>query len=94
MESASSGLIAGINAYRLATEKETVVLPQCTMIGSLSRYISDENVEDFQPMGANFGVLPSLENRPRDKALRGEMYAQRSLDSLDKFILDNDINGV
>lgn len=94
MESASSGLLAGINAYRLASGKETVVLPMCTMIGSLSRYISDENVVDFQPMGANFGVLPALLNRPRDKALRGEMYAQRSLESLDKFIFDNDINGV
>lgn len=91
MESASSGLIAGINAYKVASGKDTVVLPETTMIGSLSRYISDENVKDFQPMGANFGVLPPLEDRPRDKALRGSMYAQRSLDSLDKFIKDFDI---
>lgn len=91
MESASSGLMAGINAYLRATDKDTVTLPCDTMIGSLSRYISDESVDDFQPMGANFGVLPALSDRPRDKALRGAMYAQRSLDSLSKFINDKDI---
>ena len=91
MESASSGLMAGINAYLRATEKDTVTLPCNTMIGSLSRYISDESVDDFQPMGANFGVLPALLDRPRDKALRGAMYAQRSLCSLSKFINDKDI---
>lgn len=91
MESASSGLIAGVNAYMTLMGKDTVVLPEVTMIGSLSRYISDESVVDFQPMGANFGVLPDLENRPRDKALRGEAYAERSLLSLDEFIKDNAI---
>ncbi len=89
MESASSGLVAGINAFLLASGKNTVVFPEFSMIGSLSRYISDESVVDFQPMGANLGVLPPLENRPRDKKLRGAMYAQRSLDSLDNFIKDN-----
>lgn len=91
MESASSGLIAGINAYLTACGKKTIVLPEYTMIGSLSRYISDETVKDFQPMGANFGVLPQLENRPRDKAERGAAYAQRAISSLDLFIKDNDI---
>ena len=91
MESAASGLIAGINAYRVIVNTDTVVLPEDTMIGALSHYISDESVVDFQPMGANFGVLPDLENRPREKALRGEAYAQRSLLSLDKFIKDNAI---
>lgn len=91
MESASSGLIAGINAYLTACGKKTIVLPEYTMIGSLSRYISDETVNNFQPMGANFGVLPQLENRPRDKAERGAAYAQRAISSLDLFIKDNDI---
>ena len=91
MESASSGLLAGINAYLYACGKDTVVLPECTMMGALSRYIGDESVKDFQPMGANFGVLPPLEDRPRDKALRGEMYASRALDSLDAFIVDNNL---
>ncbi len=88
MESASSGLMAGINAYLRLGGKETIVLPEYTMIGSLCRYISDESVKDFQPMGANFGVLPALVDRPRDKALRGAAYAQRALDSLDIFISD------
>ncbi len=91
MESASSGLLAGINAYRRLKGKETIVLPDCTMIGSLSRYISDGSVDDFQPMGANFGILPPLDDRPRDKALRGNMYAQRALDCLDKYIKDKEI---
>lgn len=91
MESASSGLIAGINAYLLSIGKQPLVLPKYTMIGSLSRYISNESVTDFQPMGANFGVLPELVDRPRDKALRGAMYARRSLESLDQFIKENEI---
>lgn len=91
MESASSGLVAGINAYRKVTGDSTVVLPDVTMIGALSSYISDETVVDFQPMGANFGVLPELQNRPRDKALRGEMYAERSLGALKEFIDDKHI---
>lgn len=91
MESVSSGLIAGINAYLLSIGKQPLVLPEYTMIGSLSRYISNESVTDFQPMGANFGVLPELVDRPRDKALRGAMYARRSLESLDQFIKENEI---
>ncbi len=91
MESASSGLLAGINAYRIACGLETIKLPSVTMMGSLSSYISDKGVVDFQPMGANFGVLPELIDRPRDKKLRGTMYAQRSLECLDEFIVDNNI---
>lgn len=91
MESASSGLIAGINAYLVAAQKETVKLPACTMIGALSGYISDESVVDFQPMGANFGVLPELADRPREKAARGVMYSSRALECLDEFIKDKGI---
>ncbi|MBQ3417196.1 MAG: methylenetetrahydrofolate--tRNA-(uracil(54)-C(5))-methyltransferase (FADH(2)-oxidizing) TrmFO [Ruminococcus sp.] len=84
MESASSGLMAGINAACRAMGEETVILPKETMIGALSRYISDDSVKDFQPMGANFGILPELADRPRDKALRGQAYADRSLYSLEE----------
>lgn len=91
MESAASGLVAGVNAYRVVNGLSTLSLPDVTMIGSLSRYISDVNVTDFQPMGANFGVLPPLDNRPRDKSLRGAMYAQRALCALDEFIKENNI---
>ena len=70
MESAASGIMAGINAYRYLTGKPEVVLPPETMIGALSRYISDKSVTDFQPMGASFGLLPPLEEMIRDKKTR------------------------
>jgi methylenetetrahydrofolate--tRNA-(uracil-5-)-methyltransferase len=86
MESASSGIFAGINASRLFSGKETVLMPETTMIGCLSRYIADESVTDFQPMGANFGIIPELENRPRNKQERGQAYADRALADLDIFL--------
>lgn len=88
MESASSGIMAGINACRVLNGKSTLTLPNNTMIGALSLYISDPTVKKFQPMGANFGVLPELENRPRDKKERGAAYSQRALDSLNKYLRD------
>ncbi len=92
MESASSGLMAGINCARLINGKETVVLPETSMIGALSRYISDETVVNFQPMGANMGVLPELEDRPRDKKLRAEAYANRGIEELNKYIEELKLN--
>ena len=89
MESASSGLLCGINAARLVRGTPTLTLPDTTMMGALSRYISDPTVTDFQPMGANFGVLPPLVDRPRDKAERGTAYAERALEDLKGFIRDN-----
>ncbi len=86
MESAASGIIAGINACNRLQGKNTITLPKETMIGSLSAYIADPTVVKFQPMGANFGVLPELENRPRDKKERGAAYAKRALDFLDKYL--------
>lgn len=86
MESAASGIMAGINAVRTAEGKTTLTLPDDTMIGALSRYIADPTVKKFQPMGANFGVLPELENRPRDKKQRAAAYAERALQSLADYI--------
>ena len=91
MESAASGIMAGINACRVAEGKSTITLPNDTMIGALSAYISDSSVKKFQPMGANFGVLPELENRPRDKKERfffGAAYSARALKSLDNYLKD------
>ncbi len=79
MESASSGILAGINAANRILGEDEFVPSNITMIGALARYISDENVNDFQPMGANFGVLPPLEEKIRDKKLRYEMLAERGL---------------
>lgn len=89
MESAASGIIAGINACRRLLDKPSLVLPRETMIGSLTSYISDPTVTKFQPMGANFGVLPELENRPRDKKERGAAYSKRALEAIDKYLEEN-----
>lgn len=86
MESAASGIMAGINAVNVMSGNSTAVLPQTTMIGALSRYISDPSVKKFQPMGANFGVLPELQNRPRDKKERGKAYAERALKDLEGYL--------
>ena len=92
MESASSGLMAGINCARFIKGKTTVVLPETSMIGALSRYISDETVTNFQPMGANMGVLPEHLDRPWDKKLRAEAYANRGIEDLNKYIEELKLN--
>ncbi len=91
MESAASGLMAGINLARRLKGEETVVLPEDTMIGALSRYISDETVKNFQPMGANFGVLPPLEEKIRDKQERYMRLAERGMNSLKEFAKNNNL---
>lgn len=78
MESAASGILAGLNAARRLLGQSTVILPETTMMGALSRYISDESVQNFQPMGANFGVLPPLSEKIRDKAARYTAIADRA----------------
>ncbi len=88
MESAASGIMAGKNAVLRANEKDTFVLDDCTMIGALSRYISDGSVKNFQPMGANFGVLPPIEPKIRDKRERYMALAQRSLENIEEVIND------
>ncbi len=70
MESAGSGLVAAIHLANKIKETETINFPEYTMLGALSGYISDETVKDFQPMGANFGVLPQLDVTVRDKQKR------------------------
>ena len=82
MESAASGLMAGINLSKRLKGEETVILPVETMIGALSRYISDESVKNFQPMGANFGVLPPLPEKIRDKQERYMKLAERGMNSI------------
>lgn len=82
MESAASGIIAGINAVRYINGEEALVLPNTTMIGALLEYITDRTVKDFQPMGANFGIMPPLEKVIRDKKERYQAFADRSLETL------------
>lgn len=82
MESAASGIMAGINAVRQAEGEEPLVLSEYNMIGALSQYISDESVTNFQPMGANFGILPPIEPKIRDKRERYMALANRALEQL------------
>lgn len=80
MESAASGLAAAISIKNKLTGNKKLQFPNFTMIGALSGYISDETVNNFQPMGANFGVLPPLDTVIRDKQLRYAAFSQRSVD--------------
>ncbi len=79
MESGASGLLAGINAYNRAVGNDMMILPDYTMTGALAKYISDETVKDFQPMGANIGILPPLDRNIRDKQLKAQAHAERAL---------------
>ncbi|MCM1328683.1 MAG: methylenetetrahydrofolate--tRNA-(uracil(54)-C(5))-methyltransferase (FADH(2)-oxidizing) TrmFO [Ruminococcus sp.] len=88
MESAASGIMAGLNMARRLRGLETLILPRKTMVGALARYISDETVTNFQPMGANMGLLPELDVRIRDKQERYQKMAERSVDSL-QLIVDS-----
>lgn len=85
VESTASGLLAGINAARLWQGKDPLVLPQETMLGSLAHYISTAPAKTFQPMNANFGLLPPLDPPVRGKRARKEAYAERALQSLNDF---------
>ena len=82
MESGSSGMMAGINAARRLLGLSAVILPPETMTGSLSRYIADESVTDFQPMGANLGILPPLPELIKDKRQRADALSQLAISSL------------
>jgi methylenetetrahydrofolate--tRNA-(uracil-5-)-methyltransferase len=75
---AATGLLAGINAVRAVRDAPPVTLPPTTMLGALCHYITHAEPRHFQPMKANFGILPALENPPRDKRARAAAYAERA----------------
>ena len=81
VESISSGMVAGLNAVAKFKGEEKIVFSNNTVMGALARYISTENSK-FQPMNANFGILPELDVKIKDKKLRYEKMAERSLDNL------------
>lgn len=85
MESAATGIFAAINAMRLLNGDEPIKLPPESMLGSLVGFITMADSNNFQPINANFGILPPLSNPPRDKKLRYELYVQRALESMTKF---------
>ncbi|KAF6574361.1 FADH(2)-oxidizing methylenetetrahydrofolate--tRNA-(uracil(54)-C(5))-methyltransferase TrmFO [Paenibacillus sp. SEL3] len=86
VESAASGLLAGMNAARAARGQEMFVFPAETTLGSMARYITTADFKHFQPMNANFGLLPKLEKRIRNKKEKNEALASRALESLRGYI--------
>ncbi|HEY7615442.1 MAG TPA: methylenetetrahydrofolate--tRNA-(uracil(54)-C(5))-methyltransferase (FADH(2)-oxidizing) TrmFO, partial [Terriglobales bacterium] len=88
MGNIATGLLAGINAARRHHHDEPLTLPQTTMLGALCHYVTHADLKDFQPMKANFGILPALEgNGKTGKRERGKLYAERALADL-SFVID------
>ena len=85
VESAGSGLIAGINAAHLAKGDKPIRFPRETALGSMARYITEADPKGFQPMNINFGLFPDLGERIKSKAERAEKHANRALDALQQF---------
>ena len=88
IESAASGILAGINMAMALRQKPALLLPRDTMMGALAAYISDPTVVDFQPMGSNMGLRPPNPERIKDKSLRYQALAQRALDSQNRCLHD------
>lgn len=86
IESASSGLVAGVNMARRVKGLEPIVFPRETAHGALSHYISDACISKFQPMNINFGLMPPLETKIRDKREKNRKIAERALNMLKDII--------
>ncbi len=86
VESMASGLLSGINAVKQFRGEEKIVFPKKTALGSLISYITDESIEKFQPMNMNFGILPKLSERIKNKKERYEKISEIALMEMDKFI--------
>lgn len=87
MESAASGLVAGINLARRLGGKSDMIMPDVSIIGQLQRHISTL-VDDYQPMNANFGILPALNDTPRDKKQRKYKYSLRCIAAVESYLKD------
>ena len=83
MGNIATGLLAGVNAARILQNEEPITLPQTTMLGALCHYVTHADLKDFQPMKANFGILPPIEFTSKiGKRERGKAYAERALADL------------
>ncbi|MFN7034937.1 MAG: methylenetetrahydrofolate--tRNA-(uracil(54)-C(5))-methyltransferase (FADH(2)-oxidizing) TrmFO [Bellilinea sp.] len=91
MGNIATGLLAGMNAARLAQGQPALTLPQTTMLGALCHYVTHASMKDFQPMKANFGILPELPEPIRGKRARAQAYAERSLRDLQNFFEESGI---
>jgi methylenetetrahydrofolate--tRNA-(uracil-5-)-methyltransferase len=86
VESAASGLLAGINAARLATEKDTLIFPESTVIGAMAAYVSRGGTGKFQPMNANFGIVEPLGFKVKGgKSARNEALYDKGIAALKDF---------
>ena len=84
-ESIATGMLAGINMARLLNNEALMILPQITMLGALTHYISDEKHEKFQPINSNWGIVSQIElpkKERKNKKLKSEMISRRSIDYL------------
>jgi methylenetetrahydrofolate--tRNA-(uracil-5-)-methyltransferase len=82
----AGGLLAGLNAARWGRGEGLLTFPPTTMIGALFRYVSSADPEEFQPMKANFGLLPALGRKVRGKKRRYQAYAERALEDLEAYM--------
>ena len=88
-ESIASGLLAGINMQRYLNNESLIELPEDTMLGALTHYITNPENDNFQPINSNWGILPAVElpkKERKNKKLKGELMSQRALNSLKDFI--------
>ena len=81
VESIASGLVSGINASKQFKNEEKQIFPKETVIGALANYIQTPN-SNFQPMNANFGILPCLDEKIKDKQQRYAVMAKRALENI------------
>jgi methylenetetrahydrofolate--tRNA-(uracil-5-)-methyltransferase len=88
MGNIATGLLAGLNAARLLNGESSLTLPRTTMLGALCHYVTHADLKDFQPMKANFGILPPLTDLPAksDKRIRAGLNAERAARDLDTFL--------
>lgn len=89
---AATGLLAGINAARFINSQPPVTAPHSTMLGSLVNYITKAELADFQPMKANFGIVPPLDTKIKQKKIRYAAYAERALKAMSEFIQTHQIS--
>ena len=82
VESAASGILAGRNAARHMLGQPLLTLPDTTMLGALVAYVAHYDGKDFQPMNSNWGIVPPLPDRIRDKKEKGSILAKRALEAL------------
>ena len=84
--------MAGLNVFRLLQNRETLIFPATTALGALARHLEGSPSIDFQPMNINFGLIPPLEQKIKNRKERNKKIAERALVDLAEFIKDTGIN--